>query len=69
VGFSLGFEFLTLFNWPWAPNQWATALAQNVLETRRSPASLEPLIDLLGCLEPELWSKTPFCTKFQKAQE
>jgi len=40
-----------------------------VLETRRSSASLEPLIDLLAYLEPELWPQNPFCTKKQKLQK
>jgi len=29
------------------------------LETTRSPASIEPLLDLLACLEPTLWPKNP----------
>jgi len=28
-----------------------------VLETRWSLASIEPLLDLLACLEPKLWPK------------
>jgi len=34
-----------------------------VVETRRSFASLDPLIDLLAYLEPELWSKNPIFHK------
>jgi len=33
------------------------------LETRRSSASLEPLIELLACPEPELWRKKRFAQK------
>jgi len=39
------------------------------LETTRSPASIEPLLDLLACLEPKLWPKTAFCPKIRKLQK
>ena len=29
------------------------------LETTQSPASIEPLLNLLACLEPKLWPKNP----------
>ena len=39
------------------------------LETRRSAASIEHLTDLLGCLEPTLWSKNPILLQIQKIAE
>jgi len=39
------------------------------LETKRSSASSEPLIDLLAYLEPELWPKNPVLHKIQKLQK
>jgi len=65
----LVFAFLTNFTRPWAPIQKATVLTQFFLETRWSSASLEPLIDLLPCLEPELWLKNPILHKNQKIAE
>ena len=57
------FEFLTHFDWGWALIQCAIFMAQTFLETRRPSASLEPLIDLLACLEPKLWPKNPVVHK------
>ena len=56
------FESLTHFNWPRALIQWAIFMAQTFLETRWS-ASIEPLIDLLACLEQKLWPKNPVVLK------
>ena len=39
------------------------------LETRRSAASVEPLTDLLGCLESTLCSKNPILLQIQKIAE
>jgi len=39
------------------------------VETRRSSASLELLIDLLAYLESELWLKNPIFHKNKKMQE
>jgi len=36
------------------------------LETTWSSASIDPLIDLLACLEPTLWPKNHFATKIRK---
>jgi len=44
-------------------------LAQVFSETTLSFASLEPLIDFLAYLEPELRLKTAFLTKIKKLQE
>ena len=67
------FEFLAQFNWPWARIQWAIFYGSNFfLETRRSSRSIELLIDLLACLEPEFWPKNPVMhrnPKLQKKQE
>jgi len=39
------------------------------VETKRSNASIEPLIDLVACLEPKLWPKNPIVTQNQKIAE
>jgi len=39
------------------------------LEFKRSSASIELLIDLLACLEPELWPKTSVVHKNPKTAE
>ena len=43
--------------------------ANIVLETRRSSASIEPLNDLLACLEPELWPNKLIVPQNQKHAE
>ena len=61
---------MTNFHWPWTPIQWATILAQIfVLETRWSPASIEPLIDLVASMEPKEWRENPSLLKNQKIAE
>ena len=40
-----------------------------VLETRQLSASIEPLLDLLACLEPKLWPKNPILPPNQKIAE
>ena len=39
------------------------------LETRESSASVETLIDLLACLEPELWAQNPIVSQNKKIAE
>jgi len=63
------FEFLNHFDKPWAPVQIAIFMAQIFLETRRSAASIEPLINLLTCLELKLWPKNPTLPQNQKIAE
>ena len=38
-------------------------------EPTQSPASIEPLLDLLACLEPKLWPKNPILPQNQKIAE
>jgi len=40
-----------------------------VLETKQLSASIEPLLDLLACLEPKLWLKNPISPQNQKIAE
>jgi len=49
--------------------QWAIYWLKICLETRWSAASIEPLIDLLACLEPKLWPKNPSLPQNQKIAE
>jgi len=63
------FEFLTNFDWPWMPIQWAIFWLKFCVETRWSSASIESLIDLLACLEPKLWPKNPILLQNQKIAE
>jgi len=63
------FEFLNHFNQLWAPIQWAIFWLKLFVETKRSNASIEPLIDLVACLEPKLWPKNPIVTQNQKIAE
>jgi len=62
------FELLT-FDGPPAPIQWAIFRLKICFETRRSAASIEPLIDLPACLEPKLWPKDPIFPQNQKIAE
>ena len=43
--------------------------SSNVLETRQSATSINPLIDLLACLELKLWPKNPILPQNQKIAE
>ena len=63
------FEFLNNFGGPSAPIQWAIFWLKLFVETRRSAASIEPLIDLLACLEPKSWPKKPILPPNQKIAE
>jgi len=60
--------------WPNLPGPWRQTnepffRIKPCLETRLTFASLEPLIDFLANLEPELWPKKPIFHKNKKLQE